>query len=170
MIMRSQKWKNIIIKDSNLRRVRTGLRVIPKEAIRSELRRLGQIENLYRNKRVLYIEKGIDRRLTTSQDKRDNMLIEKSNELLQAWTRSILNCSMGSSCISIKRNELRQDMATLGEDMVWNPLIKRWICIHCYNYHYRTKAQKLRLQDILKQKEEEEEAFEEWFSEQIRRE
>ena len=168
--MRAQKWKTIIIKDSNLRRVRTSLRVILKEAIRSELKRLGQLEDLYRSKRILYIEKGINRRLTLSQRKREITLAEKSDNLMQAWSRSILNCSMGSSCVSIKRNELRQDMATLGEDMVWNPLLKRWICIHCYNHHYRTKAQKLRLQDILKQKDEEDKAFDEWFSEQIRRE
>jgi len=49
MIMRSQKWRTIIIKDSKLRRVRTSLRVILKEAICSELKHLGHLEDLYRN-------------------------------------------------------------------------------------------------------------------------
>ena len=170
MTVRSQKWKAISLKNPVFRRVRTSLRVILKEAIRSELKNLGHLEDLYRNKRIGYIKNGINRKLTPSQRRRENMLADKSNRIMQAWSNSILKCSMGSSCISSKRNELRQDMSTLGEDMVWNPLLKRWICIHCYNYHYRTNAQKLILQDFLKQKEEEERVFNEWFSEQIKRE
>lgn len=95
------------------------------------------------------------------------MLAEKSGNLMQAWSHSILNCSMGSSCISIKRNDLRQEIATLGEDMVWNPVSKRWICLNCYNYHFKTTPQKLILQSIYKEGKEDERAFDEWLSKQL---
>ncbi|MFX0036301.1 MAG: hypothetical protein ACFE9I_11765 [Candidatus Hermodarchaeota archaeon] len=70
--MKSQKWKIIVIKDPQLRRVRTNLRVILKEAIQSELRRLGYLMDLYSRKKVL----------TSSQEKRESMLIKISNNLL----------------------------------------------------------------------------------------
>ncbi|MFX0036300.1 MAG: hypothetical protein ACFE9I_11760 [Candidatus Hermodarchaeota archaeon] len=51
--------------------------------------------------------------------------------------------------------------------MAWNPLLKGWNCIKCYNYYYKTEDQKLKLEHILNMKEEREEAFEKWFSDQI---
>ena len=160
--MKSQKWKVIVIKSPTLRRIRTGLRVLLKEAIYFEFERLGRLRDIYREKRL-------DGKLVPSQKKREGVIIRKSNDLLQTWTKSILNCAKGSICKSIRQNELSQGVATLSEDMVWNPLQKRWMCINCYNFYYRTEAQKKYLQDLLKQKEEEERAFDEWFSSFISR-
>jgi len=131
--MRSEKWKEIIIKDSKLRRVRTILRVILRKVIISELNRLTQLDYLYTKKRI-------NNKLTPSQNKRDSQIIKKSNDLLQALTTSILRCSIGASCISIRENKFPGDIGTLGEDMVWNPLQKNWICINCYNHYYKTEA------------------------------
>ena len=158
--MRSQKWKAIIIKDSKLRRVRTSLRIILNEAIRSELRHLNKLQ-------YLYIEKRVAKKIIPSQSKRDVYLTKRSNELLQALTESVLNCCEGSRCKSIKENKLSPDIATLGENMVWNPLLKRWNCIKCYNFHYRTIDQKKKLENLLKQGEEES-IFNEWLSKQIK--
>lgn len=48
--------------------------------------------------------------------------------------------------------------------MVWNPLLKEWICINCYNSYYKTDAQKQHLQDAIRKKKEDDEAFEKWLS------
>lgn len=106
--------------------------------------------------------------LLVKQKERESQLINKSNDLLQALTTSILRCSIGASCISIKENKLSGDIVTLGEDMVWNPLQKKWICINCDNHYYKTEDQKKKLENLLKQGEEEERIFNEWFSKQIK--
>ena len=50
--MKSKKWRSITIRDPTLRRVRTGLRAILNLAIHSELERLNQLRNIYREKRL----------------------------------------------------------------------------------------------------------------------
>ncbi len=64
--MRSQKWKAVIIKDPKLRRIRTSLRVILREAIHTKLIHLGKLKELYGNKK----------KLTPSQENREIMLIK----------------------------------------------------------------------------------------------
>jgi len=160
--MRSQKWKVITLKNPKLRLIRTSLRVILSKSINRELVRLGHLRDLYRKKRL-------DGKFVPSQERRENELINKSSDLLQALTRSVLHCGGDAACISFEKNKLSADIATLGEDMVWNPLLKRWNCINCYNYKYKTKAQKQILQDIIRQGEEEEKRFDIWFSKQIKK-
>ncbi len=160
--MRSQKWKVISLKNPKLRLIRTSLRVILSKSIDKEITRLGYLRDLYREKRL-------DGKLVPSQERRENELINKSSDLLQALTRSILNCGGDATCISFEKNKLSPDIATLGEDMVWNPVLKRWNCINCYNYKYKTKAQKEILLDIVRQGEEEQRSFDVWFSKQIKK-
>ena len=155
-MMKSKKWKIVQLKDSKLIKIRTNLRKLLKEAIRSEIKRLGNI-------RILYRMKSDNKKLTPSQWKREISLIKKGDELLSAWGDSFLICSYGTGCMSYKKNGLRQDLATLNEDMVWNPLQKHWICINCYDEYFKTSEQKNQLQKICEKIEREEEAYEEWF-------
>jgi len=161
--MRSEKWKVISLKNPKIRLIRTNLRVILRKSIEHELKRLSHLRRLYREKRL-------DGKLVPSQERRENELINKSSDLLQALTHSVLHCGGDATCISFEKNKLSADIATLGEDMVWNPLFKRWVCINCYNYKYKNKAQKQILQDIITQGEEEERRFDIWFSKQIKKE
>lgn len=160
--MRSQKWKVITLKNPKLRLIRTNLRVILRKSIERELKRLSHLRDLYR-------KKGLDGKLVPSQERRENELINQSNDLLKTLTHSVLHCGGDATCISFEKNKLSADIATLGEDMVWNPLFKRWNCINCYNYKYKSKDQKRILQDIIRQAEEEEKKFDIWFSKQIRK-
>ena len=155
--MRSQNWKSITIKNPTLRLVRTSLRVVLRKAIDTELDYLGQLRDLYRDKRS-------SGKLVPSQGRRECDIIKKSNDLLQTMTHSILKCGEGSRCMSIKENSLSSEIATIGEDMVWNPVLKRWNCIKCYSFYYKTDSQKQSSQDILNQEEGRERAFDEWLS------
>ena len=152
--MKSHKWKIINLKSSRLRRVRSSLRLVLKEAVFSELRRLNRIK--YKGSPNTHL----------SHDQ-EIILVQQASNLMKAWSHSILSCSEGISCISLKRNRLRKDMATIGEDMVWNPLLKRWTCIHCFITYYRTEFQKSNLQNIINQKKEEEKVFNNWVSSNI---
>lgn len=159
--MRSEKWKALVLKTSKLRRVRTSLRLVLRKAVQDELRLLNHLRDLYRKKQL-------NGTLISSQAKREDFLIKEANDLLQALTTSILRCSIGASCISKKENKLSGDIVTLGEDMVWNPLQTKWICINCYNHYYKTEAKKKKLENLLKQGEKEERIFNEWLSKQIK--
>ncbi len=152
--MKSHKWKIINLKSSRLRRVRSSLRLVLKEAVFSELRRLNRIK--YTGSPNTHL----------SHDQ-EIILVQQACNLMKAWSHSILSCSEGISCISLKRNKLRKDMATIEEDMVWNPLLKRWTCIHCFITYYRTEFQKSNLQNIINQKKEEEKVFNNWVSSNI---
>ncbi len=124
--MKSKKWKIIQLKDPKLIKIRTNLRKLLKEAVRSEhlrLRKLG----------VLYRIKDDNKKLTPSQWKREIAITQEGDELLSAMSDSLLQCSYGTGCMTFKKNGLSKDLATLSEDMVWNPIRRRWICINCYN-------------------------------------
>lgn len=162
-MMKSQEWKAIILKNRKLRLVRTSLRILLREEVGAELNRLRRLK-------TLYTEKRLTNKLTPSQRKRESILIMKDDDLTLVWARSILRCAEGSICKSIKNSELPSAIATLAKDMVWNTLLKRWICIDCYNHYYRTEAQKRDFKKIIEQVEEEERAFDKWFSNQIKRE
>lgn len=161
--MRSEKWRPIILKNPILLRVRCSLRVLLMEAIRYKFEQLSHLEDLYR-------EKHITHKLTPSQWRRKIFLTSQISNLLHAQDRSVLNCAEGSLCKSLEKNELSNNIATLREDMVWNPLLKRWNCIHCYNSYYKTEAQKQHFKKIIEQVEEEEKAFDNWFSQHIKQE
>ncbi len=133
--MKSDKWKAIIIKDAQLRKIRKNLRVLLKSAIDIEISRLRGLENLYRKKRI-------SSNLTPSQWKREITLSRMSNRLDQARYRSILQCTFGSMCISPEAKRMHSGIASLNKDMVWSPLEKAWICIDCYNYYYGTEAKR----------------------------
>jgi hypothetical protein len=159
--MRSQEWKLVNIKSPILRRVRTSLRIVLKETVQAELRRLNRLQRIY-------IQKRVNQKITPSQKRRKAYLTKQSNKLLQAETNSILNCGNGATCVSIKDNQLSPDIATLGEDMVWNPILRKWFCVNCYNLFFKTEAQKVSLRKMLESREKKEEAFDKWFSEQIK--
>ena len=127
--MKSDKWKAIVIKDARLRKVRKNLRELLKLAIKSDIDRLNKLRHLYMDKD----------RLTPSQWKRKVSFSRAVNDLLHLESRSMLKCSEGSWCMSRERNP---NISDLDKDMVWNPLLKEWICIDCYNHYYGTEAQK----------------------------
>ncbi|UCC19183.1 MAG: hypothetical protein JSV62_13940 [Promethearchaeota archaeon] len=153
--MKSKKWRKITLRDPKLRRIRAGIRVLLKLSIQDELEHLRGLQDLY-------LKKNFTRELTNSEKKRYSFLIKKSTNLSRAWDNSILICIEGW-CESKRINNLSGEYATLGEDMVWNPLLKGWICINCYNTKYKSDLQKREFQDLLEQAENEEKKFDDWL-------
>lgn len=149
-MMRSMKWKVIIIKDSHLRKIRRVLRTLVKLAIHTQFEYLRKLRSLHRNRRILGKQ-------TPSQWKREVALSRMIDDLLQVKTNSILRCSMGSACKSPEAKQLPHDVASLDKDMIWNPLSKNWVCIDCYNVHFGTQQQKELLQKVIKDRKAEEE-------------
>lgn len=140
--MKSDKWKAIVISDTRLRKIRKNLRLLLKLAVENEFNRLKSLENLYRSKRLSI---GI----TASQWKREVSLSRAVNKLLQLKHRSNLQCSEGSLCVSPEAKKMSHDISSLNKDMVWNPLLKEWICIDCYNHYYNSEIQKQELKQHL---------------------
>ena len=128
--MKMNKWKSVVIKDTSLRKLRKFSRTIIRLAVHDEFENLLKREYLYLNKQT-------EKSLTPSQQKRSNTIAKLKSDLLQTHYRSILNCSMGSVCISLKSGE-RADIKSLDLDMVWNPIDENWICINCYNHYFGT--------------------------------
>lgn len=127
--MKTDKWKAIVIKDAQLRRIRKNLRTLLKLAIDKEVARLRELKHLYWDKDGL----------TPSQRRREVSIDRAVNKFLRLKGRSMLNCSEGSLCMSRERDP---DISDLDKDMVWNPLLKKWVCVECYNFYYGTEAKR----------------------------
>lgn len=142
--MKSKKWKAIIIKNLRLRIIRENLRTLLKVAITTEIKRLDHLEDLYRQKRIT-------NKQVPSQWKRELSIYDKKESLMTARDHSILRCAEGSTCKSIEIESLAQELSTLDKDMVWNPLLKHWVCIDCYDFYYKSDSAKKELKYFLKQ-------------------
>lgn len=145
--MKSKRWRPINLKDIRLRVIRENLRTLMKLAVDAEISRLNDKEDLYRQKRI-------NDKQTPSQWKRELFIYNKKESLVSAQNNSILRCSEGSTCKSSEISMLTQELSTLDKDMVWNPLLKHWICIDCYNFYYKSESAKERLDEFHKQDEE----------------
>ena len=142
--MRLKRWRPIIIKDIRLGVIRENLRVLINLAVDAEIKRLDYLEELYRRKRI-------NHRQTPSQWKRELFIYDKKESIITTLHSSILRCSEGSTCKSRELISLTQDLSTLDKDMVWNPLLKHWVCIDCYNFYYKSESAKRRLEQFLNQ-------------------
>ena len=142
-MMKTNKWKQIKIKDLKLRIIRENLRRLLELAVEAEVNRLGRLEDLYRQKRI-------ENKQVPSHWKRELSISDKGEKIMNAWGHSILRCSEGSMCKNSEITSLSQDISTLDKDMVWNPLLKHWICIDCYNFYYKSESAKEELEDFLK--------------------
>ena len=138
-MMKTDKWKIVINKNPNLRRLRKNLRTVIKLAVYDERRHLRHI-------RRLYLEKIPN--LTPSQKKRNNNLLRLSNELSEAYDQSILRCLCGAYCLS-RQKEGFDINKCLDLDMVWNPLDRAWICINCYNFYFGSEETKEAYKEFL---------------------
>lgn len=141
--MKTEEWRKVTLNDSRLRLIRTKSRVILMRTIQSELKRLRDLMNLYRDKRL-------EGKSTPSQFKRDKGLYREYYDLDYTYHHSVLLCSDVLQCRTLIMSKLSQNLATLALDMVWNPVEKFWICINCYNYYYKTDAQKQKYSEIQK--------------------
>ncbi len=145
--MKTNKWKIAHLKDLRLRIIRENLRTLLVFAIREKVKHLSHLENLYRQKRIY------DKQVP-SQWKRESNICDMGQQLMDAWSHSILRCSEGSSCKSSSGLRLlTSEISTLDKDMVWNPLNKHWICIDCYNFYYKSESAKRELENFLRQLE-----------------
>ncbi|MHA2027855.1 MAG: hypothetical protein ACW99Q_00580 [Candidatus Kariarchaeaceae archaeon] len=90
----------------------------------------------------LYRMKRVNGKITPSQSKRDRTIYQAYYHLDYILQHSILHCSEELQCRSIIKSGLSHNIATLALDMVWNPIKKAWVCLNCYNYYYKTNAQK----------------------------
>lgn len=151
-MMKTEKWKVIEIRNSSLRKLRLNLRTLIKLAIYNRISCLSRLENIYRDKRICG-------KHTSSQWRKEVNLHKMIEDIFQSRVHSILRCSMGSACKSSQIKNLPNDDAIIDEDMVWNPITKKWICIHCYNYYLKTQQQKDVLQKILLGKSLQEESI-----------
>lgn len=89
--MRTNKWKTVIIKSREFRRLRKNLRTILKLVYNTEINRLIKLGRIYTEKLPS---------LTSSEWKRKSNIIRLRNNLLHDLHRSVLTCSMGSFCVS----------------------------------------------------------------------
>ena len=137
--MKSKKWKIVRLKNPKLIKIRANLRKLLAAAIHAEIKRLGKN--------------------SINSQRKNTALSKKKNELLYAWGKSLLKCSYGP-CMTFKKKQTD----TLNEDMVWNPLQKHWICINCYNHHFKTDKQKEFLRKVVEKTASENKAYEEWFA------
>ncbi|MFW9987612.1 MAG: hypothetical protein ACFFC3_03070 [Candidatus Odinarchaeota archaeon] len=123
--MKSKKIRKVVLKTPNLRKIRNNLRIILKLAVKEELDKLYEREELYSNKRYL----------TPSQQKRKSYLAEKWKALDISYHRSTLQCSSGAACISldkaIEKGFDPKDRPT-DLDLVWVPWLERWSCVECF--------------------------------------
>lgn len=142
--MKTNKWRQIKIKSLRLRIVRENLRRLLLLVIENEIDRLDRLEDIYRQKRI-------ENKDVPSHWKRERHLYDEKERIINAWSHSILRCSEGSMCKNSELCNFYQEIETLDKDMVWNPLLKHWICIDCYNSSYRTDSAKKELEDYLKQ-------------------
>ncbi len=142
--MRLKSWRPIILKDFRLRVIRENLRTLISLAVDAEISRLNEKEDLYRQRRI-------NHRQTPSQWRRELSIYDKKESIMKTLNSSILRCSEGSTCKSREIMPLTQDILTLDKDMVWNPLLRHWICINCYNFYYKSESAKRRLEEFLKQ-------------------
>ena len=94
-------------------------------------------DHYLRHLEILYIIKRLSGKQTLSQWRRELYIQSERERLSKAYNRSILQCSEGSTCVSKIVRPFAQDTTTLDKDMVWNPFLKVWICIDCYNYYYK---------------------------------
>jgi len=122
-------WKIIRIKGSRLRNLRKNLRMVLCLAYQSEVRRLRKVNDLYRARRRLNMC------LTPSQVRRECSLTRTSNELIQAYNKSILICSSVGNCESSRVFNKSTRVLSLDLDMGWNPINKEWICDKCINFY-----------------------------------
>jgi len=142
--MRLKRWRPIIIKDIRLRVIRENLRTLMRLAVDAEIKRLDYLEDLYRQKRI-------NHKQTPSQWLRELFIYDKKDSIMTALDSSILRCSEGSTCKSREVMPLAQDISTLDKDMVWNPLLRHWICIDCFNFYYKSESARNELEEFLKQ-------------------
>ena len=139
--MKTNNWKKIKIKNLRLRIVRENLRMILVMAVKAEIDRLDHLEDIYKQNRQI-----------SSHWEKELLVYNQKESLIESWSRSILRCSEGFTCKSLEVRPLNQDMSSLDKDMVWNPLLKHWICIDCYNFYYKSRSAKLELENFLRKK------------------
>ena len=132
--MKTDEWKQIVIKSPRLRNIRKGLRTVLKLAIGL---RIDELSDLKETIRVLSNNK----ELKPAQIEKERVLSKKVQDILGFYDRSILRCSSGSLCKSTNRGE-RSDIVSLGLDMIWDPIYRNWHCLKCHDYYLGTEESK----------------------------
>lgn len=132
--MKTDEWKQIVIKSPRLRNIRRGLRTVIKLAID---RRIDELVDFGEINRILSNNK----ELTPAQIEKEWVLSKEVQDILGFRKRSILRCSSGSLCKSTNRKE-RSDIVSLGLDMIWDPIYRNWHCLKCHDYYLGTEESK----------------------------
>lgn len=132
--MKTDEWKQIVIKSPRLRNFRRGLRTVLKLAID---RKVDEWVDLREVNRVL----SNDKELTPAQIEKEWVLSRDAQNISDIRSRSILRCSKGGLCRSTNRGE-RPDIVSLGLDMVWDPVYRDWHCLKCHDYYLGTEEAK----------------------------
>ena len=114
--MKTDEWKQVVIKSPKLRNFRKGLRTVLKLAVGRK------------------IDESLDLEVV------NRVLSKEVQRILGFYDRSILRCSNGSLCKSA--NSKRPDIVSLGLDMVWDPIFRNWHCLKCHDYYLGTEESK----------------------------
>ena len=138
--MKLKKWKPVVIKNPYLRNLRKNLRIILDLAVST---RLYHFIDLAEQQGTLSPEVG---------------------ELSAAQGKSLLKCSSGTLCMSLRGANNSVRFATLDEDMVWNPIAKDWECISCYNYYFGSESVRNKYEQKMKKIKEKEQKIDDDLS------
>lgn len=166
--MKSKNWRPIVLKNPQLRQIRTNLRIVLGLAVKEKTYRLLRLG-------MIYTEKSYALGLTRSQKRRKKSINKTFGALTSKHDKSILRCSFGVECVTalapsdkILSSQEKFDMdayleayidgtatreevlsvvysEVLEQDMVWDPIVRgnrHWICINCYNKYFGTPALK----------------------------
>jgi hypothetical protein len=132
--MKTDDWKQIVIKSPRLRNIKKELRTVLKLDIG---RKIDELSGFKETLRVLSNKK----ELTPAQIEKEWVLSKEVQDILGFYDRSILRCSYGSLCKSTNRGE-RSDIVSLSLDMVWDPIYRNWHCLKCHDYYLGTEESK----------------------------
>jgi hypothetical protein len=131
--MKTDEWKQIVVKSPKLGNFRKGLRTILKLAIG---RKVSELSGLKEAIRTL---SNNNKELTSAQVEKERVLSKEVQDILGFYDRSILRCSFGGLCESANRGE-RHDIVSLGLDMIWDPVYRNWHCLKCHDYYLGTEG------------------------------
>lgn len=132
--MKTDEWKQIVIKSPRLRNVRKGLRTVLKLGIEHKIDELSGLRELNRIR-------ANNKELTPAQIGEERVLSKEVQRMMDFCAQSILRCSFGGLCMSTARSE-RYDIVSLGLDMTWDPVYRNWHCLKCHNYYLGTEESK----------------------------
>lgn len=109
--MRSEKRRLIALKDPQLRKIRTELRNLLRQAFEDHY------NQFFEEMKVIHFDKTLSDEEKAS---REQALYRESEALKFAYTHSVIGCRLCG----------KRDL-----DLIYNPVLNRWYCEGCYEFN-----------------------------------